>query len=83
MITKAEDSQPSQDSPSDIESSESYTLYYFDAMGRAEPIRLLLNHAGVDFTDKKFTRDEWGSNKKSMPGKKVPVLELDDGTKLG
>lgn len=27
--------------------------------------------------------NEWKDNKKSMPGKKVPILELEDGTKLG
>lgn len=62
---------------------ENYTLYYFDAYGRAEPIRLLLSHAGIDFTDKRFKRNEWKDNKSSMPGKKVPVLELGDGTRIG
>lgn len=52
-------------------------------MGRAEPIRLLLNHAGVQFTDKRFNMQEWRTNKKEMAGKKIPNLELDDGTKIG
>jgi len=52
-------------------------------MGRAEPIRLLLNHAGVQFTDKRFNMGEWRENKKLMAGKKIPNLELDDGTKIG
>lgn len=65
---------------------ESYTLYYFDAKGRAEPMRILLAHAGVEYTDKRLERKEWGNMKQNMPNKKVPVLELDDGmqkTKLG
>ena len=65
---------------------ESYTLYYFDAKGRAEPMRILLAHAGVEYTDKRLERNEWGNMKQNMPNKKVPVLEVDDGmsqTKLG
>lgn len=58
-------------------------MYYFNGYGRAEPIRLLLNHAGVQFTDKRYERKEWSDNKKNMPGKKVPILELADGTKIG
>jgi hypothetical protein len=42
---------------------ESYTLYYFDAKGRAEPMRILLAHAGVDYTDKRLERKEWGNMK--------------------
>lgn len=68
------------------ENKESYTLYYFDAKGRAEPMRILLAHAGVEYTDKRLERKEWGNLKQNMPNKKVPVLELDDGmqkTNLG
>lgn len=68
------------------ENKESYTLYYFDAKGRAEPMRILLAHAGVEYTDKRLDRKEWGNLKQNMPNKKVPVLELDDGmqkTNLG
>jgi len=42
---------------------ESYTLYYFDAKGRAEPMRILLAHAGVEYTDKRLERKEWGNMK--------------------
>ena len=42
---------------------KSYTLYYFDAKGRAEPMRILLAHAGVDYTDKRLERKEWGNMK--------------------
>lgn len=52
-------------------------------MGRAEPARLLLRHAGIDFTDTRYTLGQWKDKKEEMPGKKVPILELQDGSKLG
>lgn len=58
---------------------KSYTLYYFDAKGRAEPMRILLAHAGVDYTDKRLERKEWGNMKQNVPNKKLPILEVDDG----
>jgi len=30
------------------------SLHYFDVYGKAEPHRMLLNHAGVSFTDSRF-----------------------------
>ncbi len=54
-------------------------LYYFDLYGRAEPIRMLLAHAKVEFEDIRLSREqidtmneegklEWGQ---------VPVIEHD------
>lgn len=82
-VTKGPEDNEQDMVPSDMESNDNYNLYYFDAFGRAEPIRLLLSHAGVQFTDTRYERKEWKDNKKSMPGMKLPVLELGDGTKIG
>lgn len=51
-----------------------YSLHYFDVRGRAEPIRLLLAHAGVSFEDCAFQGAEWPSKKPQMPLGQVPVL---------
>jgi len=44
-----------------------YILRYFNVMVRAEPIRMLLSHAGVKFEDRRITKEEWPSIKPSMP----------------
>jgi prostaglandin-H2 D-isomerase / glutathione transferase len=60
-------------------------LYYFDLYGRAEPIRWAFVLAGVEFEDIRVTGDSWKALKEE-DGKlefgQVPMLELDDGTKL-
>ena len=55
-----------------------YKLYYLPYYIRGEPLRLLLTHAKVDFED----LTDFGSYKHLMPNGQVPVLELQDGTKL-
>ena len=59
-------------------------LYYFDLYGRAEVSRQALTLSGVAFEDVRVTGDSWKELKAS--GKcefgSVPVLELDDGTRL-
>ncbi len=41
-----------------------FNLYYFDAMGRAELIRLIFNYAGVAFNDVRIQGD-WSALKAS------------------
>ena len=40
-------------------------LTYFNLRGRAEPARLILAHAGVDFEDCRITSEEWQTLKPS------------------
>lgn len=51
-----------------------YTLTYFDARGRAEPIRLLLSYAGVPFEDRGVTRESWPKEKADAPLGQLPYL---------
>ena len=59
-------------------------LYYFDLYGRAEVSRQALTLSGTAFEDIRVSGDSWKELKES--GKcefgSVPVLELDDGTRL-
>ena len=60
------------------------TLVYFDLYGRAEPVRMALWKAGVDYEDKRVSGDSWAEFKasdKCVYGS-IPVLILEDGTPL-
>ena len=54
-------------------------LYYFDLYAKAEPIRLLLNHAKADYEDIRVTGDAWKELKANTDKCKfgqVPLLEI-------
>lgn len=44
----------------------SYKLIYFPITALAEPIRFLLNYAGIEFEDERFDRKDWPKLKPSM-----------------
>lgn len=59
------------------------TLHYFDAAGRAEPIRWILAYgAGEEWTDHRIERAEWPAIKASTPFGSVPYIDV-DGKPLG
>ena len=56
----------------------SYRLTYFDLSGgRAEPIRIALHAAGIDFEDRRIAFPEFVEVKKDLPFGCVPVLHVD------
>ena len=54
-------------------------LVYFKAHGRVDAIRMLLNHAKVEFEDKQITPEEWmqGDIKKELVLGQAPMLNID------
>jgi len=54
-----------------------YKLTYFDARGRGEPIRLMLNFAKVPFEDVRIERADWPTFKETTPWGQMPILEVD------
>ena len=59
-----------------------YKLHYFQFYGRAEAIRMMLEHANVPYENLEFSFAEWPEKKPLMPKGQVPVLELPDGTMM-
>jgi prostaglandin-H2 D-isomerase / glutathione transferase len=55
-------------------------LKYFQGPGRAEPIRIMLHAAGVDFLDTRFGYADWQAVKPTTPLGSVPVLTIDGTT---
>ena len=43
----------------------SYKLYYFNAKGAGEPIRLIFAQAGVKYEDFRFEGEDWGKKYKA------------------
>ncbi|CAI2350993.1 unnamed protein product [Caenorhabditis sp. 36 PRJEB53466] len=62
------------------EQKHRYKLYYVNARGRAEPIRLVFHFLGVDFEDYRMEMADFtGAMKDKAPMKQIPFLEIDGG----
>ena len=63
--------------------SDKPKVFYFNGRGKAEAIRLLLVCAGVEFEDKRFSFEEWGSKYKAeSPLGTAPFYE-EGGARFG
>ena len=60
--------------------SNQLQLHYFDVNGRAEPMRMLLNHAGVPFNDVRLQQSDWPNTKYTSPydGGSLPIAITGD-----
>jgi len=56
-------------------------LTYFNTRGRAEPARLILAQAGVEYEDIRLEREQWPAIKPSVPMGQLPFMEV-EGKKI-
>eukprot|EP00920_Eleutheroschizon_duboscqi_P037126 GHVT01088906.1.p1 GENE.GHVT01088906.1~~GHVT01088906.1.p1 ORF type:complete len:108 (-),score=16.23 GHVT01088906.1:1775-2098(-) len=57
-------------------------LTYFDSKAKAESVRLAFFIGGVEFEDKRVSREEFGAMKESLPFGQLPILTLADGSQM-
>jgi glutathione S-transferase len=55
------------------------TLIYFDVSGVAEPIRICLHASGLEWEDKRVSKEEFATLKPTLPYGQLPVLVIDTG----
>ncbi len=53
-------------------------ILYFDIRGRAEPIRLLLEDTGVQYSEKRISLEDWKSKRPATPFQRMPVYSEGD-----
>lgn len=58
------------------EKKDSYHLIYFDTYGKGEAIRMLMNHADIEYEETRILPHQWKLYKDKMPYQNVPVLEI-------
>jgi len=58
-------------------------LHYFPLRARGEPLRYLLRYAGIPYTDRTISLQEWPEHKKIVPNGFLPALKLPEGKYLG
>ena len=61
----------------------SYKLVYFEGKGRGEVTRLIFAQAGVEYEDKRVSKEEWAQLKPTTPTGQLPLLEVDSKTLTG
>ena len=59
-----------------VSASTEMELVYFDVPGRAEPIRIMLHAAGIDFVDTRISGKDWATIKPTTPLGFVPILKM-------
>ncbi|OQV13154.1 putative Hematopoietic prostaglandin D synthase [Hypsibius exemplaris] len=52
-------------------------LFYFDARGRAEPIRWIFAYGGQEYEDVRISHADWPAVKATTPNGQLPYLEVD------
>ena len=52
------------------------SLYYFPPWNRAEPMRMLMMHAGVTFNDVIVKPGDWMQIKPTMPDGVIPAIKF-------
>merc|ERR1712223_745204 len=65
-----------------METTTKIKLTYFGLRGRAEPARLILAHAGVDYEDNRIKKEDWPNLKPKTTLGTLPTLCY-DGVEIG
>ena len=72
------------ESSADTMQKKKIVLSYFDVYGRAEPVRMMLSHAKVDFVDDRIAFEAWPALKMSkFGGGGLPMITLNNGKMIG
>ena len=64
-----------------MQTTTNIKLTYFNVRGRAEPARLILAQAGVDYEDIRIEREDWPKYKSSKIFCAIRINEIEGKTK--